>query len=111
MLSKNHRLSACEFDTVFKDGTLVHTPHVMIRIILNTTDHKISVAVSKKYVKTAVARNRIRRLGYNTIREFDQLPAAHVICMIKKSFVELSQKEQKGSFIDVCKKIKAFDQV
>lgn len=55
---------------VYNNGRAVRSPHMTIKAVKNThrSKSRISVVVSKKVLKSAVGRNRIRRRLYEYIR-------------------------------------------
>jgi ribonuclease P protein component len=57
-------------DTVYKRGTTIRGPFVMVRYVPNPKrqNFRAAVVVSKKVQKSAVVRNRIRRRIYEIIR-------------------------------------------
>lgn len=59
---------------VYKNGRVVRSRFATIKSItnLNRTEHRIAIIISKKVLKSAVRRNRIRRRIFEYIR--NQLP-------------------------------------
>ena len=55
---------------VYSNGTAVRTSAVTLKFVHNDRRHepRVAVVVSKKVIKSAVARNRIRRRVYEYIR-------------------------------------------
>lgn len=69
MLSGKNRLTVKEFDEVLTKGGVVHNPLFWLKVIKNSSETKISVICPKKVGKTAVLRNRYRRIVYEIIRK------------------------------------------
>jgi ribonuclease P protein component len=71
MLPKKIRLTTSLFDQVFKTGKVQHGSHFWIRSVSLPAGlpSRFAVAVSKKAAKTAVSRNKIKRLVYRAIEE------------------------------------------
>lgn len=84
MLAKLNRLNRAECDLLLKEKNLVfHTPSLFVRTI-SRKDFKAAVAVSKKVSKKAVDRNRLRRIIYDALFEYRDIPA-HMLISVKKS--------------------------
>lgn len=71
MIAKQHRfhgMTSLRF--VFGRGQVVRGPYFSLRAVVNNRQKsfRVAVVVSKKVHKSAVARNRIRRRIYETIR-------------------------------------------
>lgn len=67
MLPRTHRISRKEFPAHTRQGFRVFSPLftlVAYRPLTESSPSQVSVVVSKKIAKTAVARNRIRRRFY-----------------------------------------------
>ena len=68
---KKKRLTHREFDEVFKNGTRIHSPlltFISSAGLATDLEGKYAVVVSKKMVKSAVNRNRLRRQAYGALR-------------------------------------------
>jgi ribonuclease P protein component len=69
MLKKKNRLTKKEFDLVFKNGKKKFSKNFMFIKLKNDEDLKISATISKKIYKTAVQRNKSRRIIYKILQE------------------------------------------
>ncbi len=67
---------------------------------------RVSFVVSKKVAKLAVVRNKLRRIGYDTIQKnlSDMDKSCLVAIFIKKGAVALSKKELEKEIIFLLKK-------
>lgn len=66
MLPKTKRLTSQEVRTVLKEGKSVRIGTVSARYT-KARDPKAALVVSTKVAKSAVTRNRLRRLGYQAL--------------------------------------------
>ena len=89
MLPKSKRLGAAEVREILKNGRAVRTGAIFARYIPHPQE-KAAVVVSKKVAKTAVVRNKIRRLVY---KELQQTPPthAHIVFMVQKNLTNYTQ--------------------
>lgn len=79
MLSQSHRFHGHgSLRYVYKNGTAIRSHLITLKYIRNThrKHSRVAVVVSKKVLKTAVGRNRIRRRVYEVVRS--QLPSIEV---------------------------------
>ncbi|MGP4123429.1 MAG: ribonuclease P protein component [Sodalis sp. (in: enterobacteria)] len=85
LLTPNH------FIFVFQKAKRAGTPHVTILARLNTLGHpRIGLTVSKKHVKRAHERNRIKRLSRESFRLHQHsLPAMDFVVIAKKGLANL----------------------
>ena len=69
MLPKKIRLTTSLFDQVFKTGKVRHSRSFWLRSVSLPAglSSRFAVAVSKNTIKTAVLRNRIKRIVYQAI--------------------------------------------
>lgn len=85
----------------------LHQSHLMAFVRANTHDYpRIGMAITKRKVPTAVARNLIKR----QIREQFRIKAKNlqnkdIVFIIKKPIDDLSKKELKNQIINIFKKI------
>jgi len=96
MLNKQHRLTTAECRDVFISGKKVHTKDVLVLYTETAAFPKCVVVVSKKLVKTAVARNRIRRQWYAALETsdyFEVFPARHTAFIIKADALSFTSSE------------------
>ncbi|MFT5280793.1 MAG: ribonuclease P protein component [Flavobacteriaceae bacterium] len=93
MLPKKQRLTTEEFKEVFSTGRKYHTPFFTY-IVLKKEDKKTSVVVSKKNIKTAVGRNKKRRMIYRILQSLQSIsPSFWNIMIIKKEALEKDTNE------------------
>lgn len=67
MLPRTHRISRKDFPAHTERGFRVYSPLFNATVYPTEKEVRVSVVVSKKTAKTAVARNRIRRRIYSVI--------------------------------------------
>jgi ribonuclease P protein component len=80
-----------EYMAVQSTGQRVHTPHLII-IVLPRTDGKrrLGITVTKKVSKSAVRRNRVKRLVREVFRNHRALfPEADVVVIAKRGATDL----------------------
>ncbi len=74
MLPKNRRISRKEFGHILGNSKRYNSPSLLLYIAKiasnKPTPSKVSFSVSKKVCKTAVGRNRLRRLGYSVLGKY-----------------------------------------
>ena len=68
MLSRLQRLSTEQLLVVIEKGRVVHSPLFVLRVLPSTGATRIAAIAPKKFAKTAVSRNKIRRSIYNAVR-------------------------------------------
>lgn len=70
MLAKRYRFhSRGGVNYTYKHGKTIRTPKISLVFANNTRNHqRFAVVISKKVIKSAVGRNRIRRRVYEAIR-------------------------------------------
>ena len=73
---------------VYANGNAVRTQKIVVKFTRNPhrTDSRFAVVVSKKVLKSAVGRNRIRRRVYEIIRK--EMPAEELRSMLVEIFKE-----------------------
>ncbi|WP_413113686.1 ribonuclease P protein component [Thaumasiovibrio sp. DFM-14] len=83
------------YQHVFQQAHRAGSPHLTILARKNTLGHpRLGLAVPKKQIKTAVDRNRFKRVVRESFRlRQNQLPAKDFIVIAKKSANELSNEE------------------
>lgn len=86
---------------VYKNGTAKYGAMMTIKSVSNSRRKtpRIAVVVSKKVLKSAVGRNRIRRRVYELFRhELPQLnQACDIVCIVTSAEVKTADKEQVAS--------------
>lgn len=106
MLKHNNRFhgsGALRF--VYKNGTAVRGHYFTLKSLRNPRRNtpRVAVVVSKKVLKTAVGRNRIRRRIYELFRgELEKLePAADIVCIVTSAETRFMDAESlKGQLVD-----------
>ncbi|MCL1839695.1 ribonuclease P protein component [Candidatus Saccharibacteria bacterium] len=106
MLAKKYRFhSRGGVRYTYKHGTVVRQPKISLTFNHNSRGkQRFAVVVSKKVLKSAVARNRIRRRVYEAIRE--QLPSLkspndHIFTIYSKDIKDISFSELQAIISDL----------
>lgn len=93
---------------VYSNGTSIRTQKITVKFAKNPRrkDSRFAVVVSKKVLKSAVGRNRIRRRVYEIIRH--ELPKIDgtfdvVVMIFHKSIKDIPHEELKEAIIDIFK--------
>ena len=83
------------YKNVFQQAHRAGSPHFTIIARNNSLSHpRLGLAVPKKQIKTAVARNRFKRLARESFRsQQHQLPHKDFVVIAKKSAQDLSNDE------------------
>ncbi|OEF26076.1 ribonuclease P protein component [Vibrio rumoiensis] len=83
------------YQNVFQQAHRAGSPHFTIIARNNTLLHpRLGLAVPKKQIKTAVGRNRFKRLARESFRlQQSQLPNKDFVVIAKKSAQDLSNEE------------------
>ncbi len=91
-------LTPAHFQTVFQNPVRAGSPQVTLLAVPNSLNHpRLGLTIAKKQVKTAVARNRLRRLTREFVRLNQQkLPAADVVIIVKKPAQTLDNDEYRA---------------
>ena len=106
-LARRHRLLKKDIDNVFKRGKTVKGSFFFIKFLKNDTGKlRLAVSISKKVLKTAVARNKIKRFFSNFFYSslFLNTPVDLVI-VVTTSIVEKPLKEIKREMEQAINKI------
>ena len=95
MLAAKYRLRNFNFSAFFKDSIKKNRQHLRIFQKSNNIGHpRFSIPVPKSLCKSAVARNRIRRRIYETIRmSIHNFSTADYVIVPHKDIKDLTQKE------------------
>ena len=97
MLSKENKISSREFKDFFKKGVRNSSKNFNISIIFkkNNEKSKYAIVVSKKVLKTAVLRNKNKRIIYKILRQlypqFLYIKYAFIFIKNDISTVEISE--------------------
>ena len=91
---RKHRLTRPhEFRRVFQRGRhrRIHVEGIFCRVRESTCPHaRLGLALSKRSIKHAVGRNRVKRLVRDSFRlEFKQLPAVDIVIMGETKLVSM----------------------
>lgn len=71
MLSKKNRVNKKDIDILFKTGKSVFSPNLTFKFLITLkNERKISFIAPKSVAKSAVDRNRLRRLGYFVLKSY-----------------------------------------
>ena len=98
MLPRNKRVNKKDFDFIIKNGKALYSSLFSFIYIKSPTPHFAFVA-PKKAFKTAVKRNKYRRLGYNVLRKISLREDISGIFIYKKEAL-LSNNEEIAKDID-----------
>lgn len=98
MLSKKYRFhSRGGVRYVYQKGKTIRSPKLSLVFIPNSRGFtRFAVVISKKVLKSAVDRNRVRRRIYETIRKnFEFIPPKtdYIFVVFSKDFLTIPQKE------------------
>jgi ribonuclease P protein component len=105
MLSKKNKILSGEFKKFFKKGVRNNSKNFNISIILkkNNEKPKYAVVVSKKILKTAVLRNKNKRIIYKILRQlypqFSHIKYAFIF--IKNDISTIKINELKKELKDI----------
>ncbi|MBF4489880.1 ribonuclease P protein component [Psychrobacter sp. N25K4-3-2] len=85
----------------------LHQSHLMAFVRTNTHEQpRVGMAITKRKVPTAVARNLIKRQIREQFRvKSSMLENKDIVFIVKKSIKELDNKELKNEIINILKKI------
>lgn len=88
-------LTSRDFDKVFKKPVRVSAPGILILAHYNHTDEaRLGLVISKKVLKRAVWRNKVKRIVREAFRNSrDILPAADIVFIAKKGIGEIGNKQ------------------
>jgi len=116
MLSKKNRISRALFSLIFVNGQIYHSSSVYIQVAQLRSNIKKSIpekskfafVISKKAVKKAVSRNKLRRIGYSIIQKnLTNIKNGYLVSFFfKKNIISLSKIEIENEIIFLLKKTK-----
>lgn len=94
---------------LYRNGKIIRTPELTLRYIENPhrVHSRYTVIVSKKVLKKAVQRNRIRRRIYEIIRKEDiqTQPSFDVaVSVFSPSLLEMQHEELRKKIVELFKK-------
>lgn len=95
MLSKEERISRSFFPSVLKRGKSLHAAHLSLKYLPAAHGGQFSLVVSKRVIKQAVGRHRLKRQVYSVLRELQRLKKARIsgVFFAKQGSEKLSFKE------------------
>ena len=109
MLLKKNRILRSLFPKVLTKGKTFSSSNMYMRVAyLNERlrESRFSFVVSKKVVKKAVSRNKLRRIGYNVVQK--KITNIHkgflVVFFFKKNILKLSKRSIEQEIIFLLKK-------
>lgn len=93
---------------LYSNGSSIRSQKIVLRYIVNSRrkQSRFAVVVSKKVMKTAVGRNRIRRRIYEIIRqEFNRIDGVYDVAIIvfHKSVKDMPYDELRNQVVDMFK--------
>ncbi len=100
-------LSAKQFQAVF-DAPIkkIHTPHLLL-FISHSSQPRLGLAITKKKLKNATERNRLKRLTRESFRlARPEIAAVDMILIVKKSYPKTH--DISSEVADIFSKIKKF---
>ena len=91
-------LRPAEFKQVFADPCKISDKHLTLLSRQNNLSHsRLGLAIAKKQVKTAVARNRIKRMSRETFRQNQlNLAGLDIVVLARTSAAQLTKQELRG---------------
>lgn len=109
MISKNRRVTKGLFDSVIKEGNVLHSPFFMLKYkaFLEKDTYKLAFVAPKSVAKLASVRNSLRRQGYRAICNTDLKKGFIYIVFYKKQAKEATFQEIKEDLSKLFIKIKA----
>lgn len=104
MFTSSKKLHKSEFPKILKNGKVIHSSHLYLRVVFDGKDTKLAFVVPKKIVKGAVSRNKIKRRGYNVLKELD-IKSLKGIFFTKKGIKDVSYENLKAEIEEILSKI------
>ncbi len=98
-----------EFKWVFdKPYVKVHSSHLLMfaRVNEDSNQARLGLAITKKKVPTAVARNRLKRITREQFRLAQNLPHVDMVLIVKKPITYLSNAELHEEVQSILYKLK-----
>lgn len=94
-----------EFEVIIKNKKKVSNNYFSIYYI-KSIKNKYGISVSKKYFKTAVLRNKIKRQLKDIIDKNDIPNGYEYVIIVKESLIFLNYQEKKYELLSLLNKIK-----
>ena len=108
MLGRSQRINRERFQAIFPKGGVHHTPHLLVRMVFGqkTKESRGAVVVSKKVVRRATQRNRLKRRIYGALeRVFPTLSTpVEVIIFVKKGAEKTPSSSLENEIVGIIKK-------
>lgn len=104
MLQSSKKLHKSEFPGILKNGKVFHSPHLYLRVVFDGKDTELAFVIPKKVVKGAISRNKIKRRGYNILKELEIKPLKGIF-FAKKGINEVSFKNLQEEIISILNKV------
>ncbi len=107
MISKNQRISKTQISWLLKKSQKINDDFFSIKFNLNKKSFcRYSIVISKKILKLATDRNRLRRQCYEILRQFNQPnQATDFVIFIKSNTTSLQFNELNTKLTTLIKKI------
>jgi ribonuclease P protein component len=102
MLPKKKRVTKEVFQTIIKGGKTFSTPFFLF-FYINTKNPQYAFVAPKKVFKTAVMRNKYRRIGYNVLNSI-HIKQGSGVFFYKKAILTTKQPEIKENILFILKK-------
>ena len=108
MFAKKHRLGKSrDFQTAFAKGRSFFNPHINLRFFSHPGPNRFAVAVSTKVYKRATARNRLKRILRELLKQRQKaLRSGDFIIFTKPALAKLSETDQLGSLAALLEKLR-----
>jgi ribonuclease P protein component len=109
MISKNRRVTKGLFDSVIKEGYVIHSPLFTLRYkaFSEKDTYKLAFVAPKSIAKLANKRNTLRRQGYRAISDINVKKGFIYIVFYKKQVKEATYQQIKDDLSSLFLKIKA----
>jgi ribonuclease P protein component len=108
MLKRVNRLAKSkDIQTAFARGRTFFNPFFSIRFFPKALEKRFTVVVSTKVFKSAVARNRLKRLVREYIRKhLADFKSGSYVISVKPKIASLPEKETVNAFLGAASRIK-----
>ena len=70
MFLNNKKVTKKLFDQIMREGVCFYGTFFTFRVIINKNNPKYAIVAPKSVAKTAVDRNKLKRVGYSALRGF-----------------------------------------
>lgn len=103
MLPSSKKLHKSEFPPILKGGKVIHSPHLYARVI-PSDNLKLAFVVPKRAIKGAILRNKIKRKGYNILKD-QEIKPIKAIFFAKKGVEKLTFPKLEEEILDILSKV------